>query len=370
MANYKLQELLNNGFDFNTVFPEKQENLKKFGNYNFGLQEIALLIQKQTDNFKLNIDVAIDIDSAMFRTYQKWQEQNAPELPEPAPELPEPTPAPLTKEAMLAIIDGIELLLELETDEKKIKKYKLRIKILKEELSQMQEGGEILFEKSVTDENMFQKGGSLAYVREDLLSEGLEVPVGDEFLSDNKGYEYKYDDEDNLLILHNGEWKEAVGTDWEFKQTSLNSSDENENELPKEFLTSNAEDVLGFVSEQKALGDYQSNNIVYYILQDNITGSFIVCMGILYEGVIINGSEAVDDYFSDKSEAIKIAHKMAFPHPLVGTKAVINDNLEDHVGYDGSELTIVDVAPENFFFLKSDNGLTFMASEEEIKFIN
>jgi site-specific recombinase XerD len=35
-----------------------------------------------------------------------------------------------------AIIDGIELLLELETDEKKIKKYKLRIKILKEELSQ------------------------------------------------------------------------------------------------------------------------------------------------------------------------------------------------------------------------------------------
>jgi hypothetical protein len=73
MANYKIQELLKSGFDFNSIFIEKQDELRKHSGFNFGLQEIALLISKQTDNFTKDIPVAHDIDDALNVVYLKWK---------------------------------------------------------------------------------------------------------------------------------------------------------------------------------------------------------------------------------------------------------------------------------------------------------
>ena len=381
--------------------------------------------------------VFVQLSDFLMKKYPSslYEEVTLDNEPLPAFDLEEQDvlPAPSTKEELQDIINSYETLLEIEDDEKKIKRLQLKVKILKEEIAEMKEdGGEILLEKSVTDENMFENGGSLAYVRSDIIGEDEEAPVGDEFVGDNKGYEYKYDDKDNLLILHNGEWKEAVGTDWDFKKYSeiiidilnknrreensyelikndlintfnftkgnfdeiretiyslfskeqiipqeyeklikilaelkevgiIQLSDEKENHRAKLFTTSFGDEVLGFVSE---------NNIVYYVAEDEITNSFIVCSGTLFEGIIVDGSEASSDNFYDKQIAVKLAEKMAFPHPYVGKKAIIVANIEDHQGYDGSELTIVDAQDDNYFILRSDDGLVFMASEEELNILN
>ena len=280
---------------------------------------------------------------------------------------------PSLKEELQSIIDGYETLLEIEDDEKIIKRLKLKIGILKDEISKMEDGGEVFLEKSVTDENMFEAGGKLAYIREDILGEDLEVPVGDDYIGNSKGYQYKYDDDGNFLILHNGEWKEAESSDWDF---GLSEQDGSEDEIYSQniamFTTSYGEDVIGFVSEKKGLGDYEEFNMVYYVLEDDITGSFIVCAGLLQDGIIINGSEYIDDHFADKDAAIKAAKDLAFPNNnLIGKRAVIIENIEDHLGYNGEELTVIDTTDDKYLILRNEeNGLSFMASEDELKFSN
>lgn len=52
----------------------------------------------------------------------------------------------------------------------------------------------------------------------------------------------------------------------------------------------------------------------------------------------------------------------------VGKKCIIIDNLEDHIGYNGEELTIVDVWPDGYYIVEGTT--THIVDENEIQIIN
>lgn len=82
---YKIEALLNSGFDFSVVFPEKQKALQEHNGWNFGLQELAILIKTQTKNFKEVDDVCLDMDNYLYEAYEKWVAKENPSTPESEP---------------------------------------------------------------------------------------------------------------------------------------------------------------------------------------------------------------------------------------------------------------------------------------------
>ena len=146
MEKYKIQELVQSGFDFDILYPEKVEQLKSHNGYNFGIGDIVSLIKKQTSGFTIEVPVVRDIDNEIFNIYQKWWKQHNPE-PEPQPEEPK---------KQLSIDDkikGYQIRLkrakgeEAELIRKKIKAYELKKKFEQKK----QQGGELLIQKSVED---------------------------------------------------------------------------------------------------------------------------------------------------------------------------------------------------------------------------
>lgn len=53
-------------------------------------------------------------------------------------------------------------------------------------------------------------------VRQDLLDEGLAVPVGDEYYSKPEPLEARWKDEFHMEVCLNGKWGNALTTDWDF----------------------------------------------------------------------------------------------------------------------------------------------------------
>lgn len=77
---YKIQELVENGFDFSQVYPEKQEAVRESTGLDFDLAGIVKFLQRQTNNFTTDNPVAKDLDNAVFVLVQKWQgEKGTPE---------------------------------------------------------------------------------------------------------------------------------------------------------------------------------------------------------------------------------------------------------------------------------------------------
>jgi hypothetical protein len=55
-----------------------------------------------------------------------------------------------------------------------------------------------------------------AQLRADLRDRGLSTPVGDKTLSDDRLYSYRYVNYDDLQIMVDGEWLDAVNIDFDF----------------------------------------------------------------------------------------------------------------------------------------------------------
>jgi hypothetical protein len=111
---YATETFYKEGIDFSAVFPSRQDTLRS-ANYDFGLLEIAKLIQSQSNNFKLEKPELVDMDAQLSMIVERYKEEEgigvakgrkmrqpkpepepapAPEpMPEPEPE-PEPEPAP------------------------------------------------------------------------------------------------------------------------------------------------------------------------------------------------------------------------------------------------------------------------------------
>ena len=143
MSIYKIQPLVESGFDFSTIFPEKQKTLQQFGGFNFGLQEIANLLKTQTENFSIKNEVALDIDKYIYEAYEKHLELTAPEEPKEEPKEEKKK----TVEDFEKLIKGYSIKLKgAKTKEdkewigKKIKGYEIKIKSLK---TKKEQGGVI-----------------------------------------------------------------------------------------------------------------------------------------------------------------------------------------------------------------------------------
>ena len=79
---YKIKQLLDDGFDFNTLFPEKQEEARKSTLLNYNIQEIVDFLKVQTQDFTQDFPLAKDLDKAIYRLYEKKMDLEKEEIEE------------------------------------------------------------------------------------------------------------------------------------------------------------------------------------------------------------------------------------------------------------------------------------------------
>lgn len=126
---YQTKKLVDAEFDFAKVFPVKQKYVQDTENFEFRLTEVVSFLHQQTDNFKIENPVALDVDRAIVHVVTRWAEQEGVPNPfTPDVELVEEMPieAPIEvfaevsgeiPEAQQTWIQGIETLNELITEE-------------------------------------------------------------------------------------------------------------------------------------------------------------------------------------------------------------------------------------------------------------
>lgn len=86
---YKIKTLLDDNVNFSEIYPEKQASVRENTGLDFDLNGIVLFLQKQTNNFTIDNTIAKDLDEAIFKIYEQYKKEKAPEEQEPTP-----TPTP------------------------------------------------------------------------------------------------------------------------------------------------------------------------------------------------------------------------------------------------------------------------------------
>ena len=64
---YKIQALIESGYNFSTLYPEKQDSVRENTGLDFALDNIVKFLQRQTNNFTIDNSVAHDLDNAIFK---------------------------------------------------------------------------------------------------------------------------------------------------------------------------------------------------------------------------------------------------------------------------------------------------------------
>jgi len=106
---YKIQPLVEAGYDFKTVYPEKQKIVREATNLDFYLDGIVQFLQRTTNNFTIENSIAHDLDDAIFNIVEKYKAENPSKDEEPMP-MPEPMPQPTEEEQKAELMSAIELL--------------------------------------------------------------------------------------------------------------------------------------------------------------------------------------------------------------------------------------------------------------------
>lgn len=104
---YKIQPLVESGYDFKALYPEKQKAVREATGLDFYLDGIVQFLQRTTNNFTIENSVAHDLDDAIFNIVEKYKAENPFE--EPAPKA-ESTPEKNEIEQKQEWLDAIELL--------------------------------------------------------------------------------------------------------------------------------------------------------------------------------------------------------------------------------------------------------------------
>jgi hypothetical protein len=110
---YKIKQLLDDNVDFNEIFADKQKSVRENTGLDFDLNGIVLFLQKQTNNFTIDNTIAKDLDEAIYKIYQQFEKEKAPDQPEP---IPTPAQEPSDSSEADAIISM--LYIPVEDDEK------------------------------------------------------------------------------------------------------------------------------------------------------------------------------------------------------------------------------------------------------------
>jgi len=100
---YKIQPLVEAGYDFKTVYPEKQRTVREATNLDFYLDGIVQFLQRTTNNFTIENSIAHDLDDAIFNIVEKYKGEN------PSKE-DEAKPQPTEEEQKAELMSAIELL--------------------------------------------------------------------------------------------------------------------------------------------------------------------------------------------------------------------------------------------------------------------
>ncbi len=134
-VQYRIQNLVSMGFDFNTIDPDKQGSIRKSTDLDFTLAEIAGFLQKETNNFTIINPICMELDSAVDKSVTEWYKLQR----QPRPDEKQPEPAPtaqeeVTKEQVQDSIDGLEIQLEMSSNKKEKQELKDSIEGLKIQL--------------------------------------------------------------------------------------------------------------------------------------------------------------------------------------------------------------------------------------------
>ncbi|MEI7960776.1 MAG: hypothetical protein WCI04_00410 [archaeon] len=125
--DYKTQELIDKGVNFNSIYPEKQEVVKQMTGVDFNFAQIVTFLKSQTDNFQKQTPLALDLDRHIYSVYLKWSSKPKETATPSSASSENETVAKLTRE-----INDLKDLIEMETDKKAISKFEKEISDLQE----------------------------------------------------------------------------------------------------------------------------------------------------------------------------------------------------------------------------------------------
>lgn len=94
---YQIQKLVQSGFDFTQIFPDKQQYVSDTSKFDFKLPEVVSFVRQQTDDFKISNPVALDIDKAIVNVINRWSSETGNTNPlTPEVQIVESTTTPAT----------------------------------------------------------------------------------------------------------------------------------------------------------------------------------------------------------------------------------------------------------------------------------
>ena len=126
--SYKTKELLDSKVNFAAIYFDKQERVKEMTGFDFNLADIVRYLKSETDNFQTPIELAMEIDKAIYGVYNKWVRETGEKQPAPTP-----APTPTTEESTPSeddTIEAIELMFELLPDADTQEAIELMIELL------------------------------------------------------------------------------------------------------------------------------------------------------------------------------------------------------------------------------------------------
>lgn len=65
--------------------------------------------------------------------------------------------------------------------------------------------------------NRLSEQPHFANVRKEIINNGESVPVGDEYYGCREPLPYRWLNDTDFQVYHNGVWKEACSIDWDFE---------------------------------------------------------------------------------------------------------------------------------------------------------
>lgn len=138
--SYKIKKLVDEGFDFNSIYPEKQEEARSASSLNFELSDVVEFLRKQTNDFRDDFPLAQDLDESIYKLYLKYtakdkdtdsKDDSMPKGEAGSDSEPQKEKKVLTKEELIKKVKGYTLLLKRKDDERIRKKAKAYITLLK-----------------------------------------------------------------------------------------------------------------------------------------------------------------------------------------------------------------------------------------------
>ena len=140
---YKIQPLVEKGFDFNTIYPEKQEAVKEMSGYSFSIPEIVDFIKSQTNNFQQDNLVAFDLDDAIYKLYVK----STGGAKEAAAPTPAEAPAAPQGGDKADLENRLKILKKMFAKKPNDEDLKARVRTMEKRISKMADGGAVPYAK-------------------------------------------------------------------------------------------------------------------------------------------------------------------------------------------------------------------------------